>query len=83
MRFSGGRFPFRGRGLEIGCGSGRDSLFMASLACSVVAADGRERMLEEARRHFAGENAEGITLRLAHTPSLQDIRRSRRSMSML
>lgn len=37
--------PVPGRVLEIGCGSGRDSLLMASLGCSVVATDGSESAL--------------------------------------
>jgi SAM-dependent methyltransferase len=54
--------PVPGRVLEIGCGSGRDALFMASLGCSVVAADGSEQMLEGARRNFNGANAGEITV---------------------
>lgn len=36
--------------LEIGCGSGRDAFFLASLGCTVTALDGSESMIAEARK---------------------------------
>jgi len=45
--------PAGGRVLEVGCGSGRDSAFMASLGCSVVAADASAAMLKQAEKTIA------------------------------
>ena len=42
--------PAGGRVLEIGCGSGRDSAFMASLGCAVVATDASVEMLKQAKK---------------------------------
>jgi SAM-dependent methyltransferase len=40
--------PPCGRILEIGCGCGREAVFMASLDCEVVATDASDRMLQQA-----------------------------------
>ncbi|NLK18564.1 MAG: methyltransferase domain-containing protein [Synergistaceae bacterium] len=44
--------------LEIGCGSGRDAFFLASMGCSVTASDGSDSMLQTARLRLP-KNAEG------------------------
>ncbi|HPQ38450.1 MAG TPA: methyltransferase domain-containing protein [Synergistaceae bacterium] len=56
--------PPRGKVLEIGCGTGRDALFMSSLGCDVTALDGSSSMVELTKKAFfdAGvENARFFT----------------------
>ena len=48
--------PVGGRVLEIGCGSGRDSVFIASLGCKVVATDASAQMLKQASATIAGSS---------------------------
>ncbi len=45
--------PPSGRVLEIGCGTGRDALYMSSLGCSVTALDGSEIMAALTRKAFS------------------------------
>ena len=47
--------------LEIGCGSGRDALFLASLGCKVTATDGSEAMLQAARQNLPKEAERNIS----------------------
>ena len=50
--------------LDIGCGTGRDSLFLAQPGFEVLAADLSEAMLEEACKRCAGQpGAEHVTFR--------------------
>ena len=51
--------PSAGKVLEIGCGSGRDALYMASLGCSVTALDGSEKMASLTRKAFSLEGETG------------------------
>lgn len=44
--------------LEIGCGSGRDAFFLASMGCTVTASDGSDSMLQTARQRLP-KDAEG------------------------
>ncbi len=44
--------PEGGEVLEIGCGSGRDAAYMASLGCKVVATDASEAMVAYSGGHF-------------------------------
>lgn len=46
--------------LEIGCGTGRDGLFMASLGCRITAVDGSSSMVDLTRQTFlkAGETCQ-------------------------
>ncbi len=45
--------PPGGRVLEMGCGSGRDALYMASLGCSITALDGSATMVHLTRDAFS------------------------------
>lgn len=54
--------------LEIGCGSGRDALFLASLGCKVTATDGSETMLQAARQNLPKEAERNVSFRQALFP---------------
>ena len=57
--------------LDMGCGPGRDSLFLAQMGFTVLAADLSEAMLDEARKRCAHEpGAERITFRRMDMRSL-------------
>lgn len=45
--------PPEGRVLEIGCGTGRDGLFMASLGCRLTAVDGSSSMVALTQKAFS------------------------------
>jgi len=57
--------PAGGRVLEIGCGSGREAVFMASLGFQVTATDASQGMLEEASR-LAREHKETGLVEFEH-----------------
>ncbi len=60
--------PCRGNVLEIGCGSGRDAFFLASLGCFVVALDGSDAMLRVAQKRLGEEKIENILFQFALFP---------------
>ena len=60
--------PSRGKILEIGCGSGRDAFFLASLGCSVVALDGSDAMLRVARKRLSQGKTGNILFQSALFP---------------
>jgi ubiquinone/menaquinone biosynthesis C-methylase UbiE len=62
------KLPKEGRVLDIGCGSGRDSYYMAKeLGLKVVAIDPSEEMLKKAKENFNHENLE---FRIGKIPDL-------------
>lgn len=54
--------------LEIGCGSGRDAFFLASLGCTVTATDGSEAMLKTARLRSPKETEGKVSFQPALFP---------------
>ncbi|TDY53043.1 methyltransferase family protein [Aminivibrio pyruvatiphilus] len=60
--------PSRSSVLEIGCGSGRDALFLASLGCEVTATDGSEAMLRAARQNLPKEAGRNVSFQAALFP---------------
>jgi SAM-dependent methyltransferase len=53
--------PSSGSVLEVGCGSGRDAIFMAGLGLDVIATDGSAGMLEQARIQASTLSAETVS----------------------
>lgn len=53
--------PSSGSIFEIGCGSGRDAIFMAGLGLDVIATDGSAGMLEQARIQASTLSAEPVS----------------------
>lgn len=45
--------PDKGDILEIGCGCGREAIFIASLGCDVMATDASDNMLQQANRNIS------------------------------
>ncbi|HNW45651.1 MAG TPA: class I SAM-dependent methyltransferase [Elusimicrobiales bacterium] len=65
--------PPGGRVLEIGCGIGRESVFMAALGCKVVATDACEKMLTHAGQAVRSSSfLSAITLQAAAFPAAPD-----------
>lgn len=60
--------PSQGKILEIGCGSGRDAYFLASLGCFVVALDGSDAMLQAAQKRHSREKTGNILFQSALFP---------------
>ena len=60
--------PSPGKVLEIGCGSGRDAFFLASIGCSVVAIDGSDAMLRTAQKKLTVKRKENIIFQSALFP---------------
>ncbi len=60
--------PLGGKVLDIGCGSGRDAFFLASLGCLVVAVDGSDSMLDIAQKKLSKEKTENILFQPALFP---------------
>ena len=58
--------------LEIGCGSGRDAFFLASLGCTVTALDGSESMIAEARKKLSAQEAANVSFQRAFFPLPDD-----------
>jgi len=58
--------------LEIGCGSGRDAFFLASLGCTVTALDGSESMIAEARKKLSAQEAANVSFQTALFPLPDD-----------
>lgn len=54
--------------LEIGCGSGRDALFLASMECSVTATDGSDAMLQTARQNLRKKAERNVSFEPALFP---------------
>ena len=58
--------------LEIGCGSGRDALFLASLGYTVTALDGSGSMIAEARKKLSAQEAANVSFQRAFFPLPDD-----------
>jgi SAM-dependent methyltransferase len=54
--------------LEIGCGSGRDARFLASMECSVTATDGSDAMLQAARQNLRKKAERNVSFEPALFP---------------
>ncbi len=60
--------PPGGKILEIGCGSGRDALYMASLGCRVTALDGSAAMVASTRETFSRHSMDPSRVFLSPAP---------------
>jgi SAM-dependent methyltransferase len=56
--FDGARAPVPGRALDVGCGSGRDAVYLAKRGWQVTAVDSVEKALASARQRAAEEGVE-------------------------
>ena len=64
--------PPQGGVLEIGCGSGRDALFMKSLGCHVTALDGSPSMAKITQKAFCDSGVEDVRVFSAPFPLPSD-----------
>lgn len=64
--------PPQGGVLEIGCGSGRDALFMKSLGCHVTALDGNPSMAKITQKAFFDSGVEDVRVFSAPFPLPSD-----------
>jgi cyclopropane fatty-acyl-phospholipid synthase-like methyltransferase len=58
--------------LEIGCGSGRDAVFLASQGCRVTATDGSDAMLQAARQNLPKGAERNVSFLPALFPLTED-----------